>query len=412
LDGDGDLDLVEGNWEQPNRVYCNKDSCVYTFHDTFGPTTKTYGIALGDLDGDGDLDAFEANDGPNKVYFNDYPNIITSTQSIGNNSSRSVALADLDGDGDLDAAVANNSAGVPNKLWKNDGNGFFTEYIIDFGNAKSYGLALGDLDSDGFIDAFVANDGPNKVYLNEGPLTTDNGQNLGNNFSTDVALADLDGDGDLDAGVTNNSVGVPNNVWINDGSGFFTLYGINFGTAKSYGVGLADLDLDGAIDGFVANDGPNKVYLNEGLATTDNGQNLGNANSRAVALGDLDGDGDIDAFVGNYGGPNVVWMNTTTKKSAPFFASLDKTVQGEMLAYPNPFNNRMTVAFNLKQSASTTVSIYNSLGQEVMVLYDGYVQADQTYEFTVDTKNLPEGLYICNLQSGDQRVTKRMLLAR
>jgi hypothetical protein len=76
-----------------------------------------------------------------------------------------VALGDLDGDGDLDAFVANNGA---NTVWRNDGSAAFTSTGQSIGASDSRDVALGDVDADGDLDAFVANGGlqPNKVWLN------------------------------------------------------------------------------------------------------------------------------------------------------------------------------------------------------------------------------------------------------
>ena len=69
--------------------------------------------------------------------------------------STGVALGDLDDDGDLDAFVTN--FGESNNLWINNGSGIFTYSGRDFGNWNSMGVALGDLDNDGDLDAFVTN---------------------------------------------------------------------------------------------------------------------------------------------------------------------------------------------------------------------------------------------------------------
>jgi len=82
-----------------------------------------------------------------------------------------VALGDLDGDGDLDAFVANNGA---NKVWLNTGTGNFS-YRQGLGGADSRGVALGDLDGDNDLDAFVANYGqPNRVWLTSADLSPPN----------------------------------------------------------------------------------------------------------------------------------------------------------------------------------------------------------------------------------------------
>ncbi|MEC7352393.1 MAG: right-handed parallel beta-helix repeat-containing protein, partial [Planctomycetota bacterium] len=112
-----------------------------------------------------------------------------SGQALGNSISRSVALGDLDGDGDLDAWVAN-YLNEPNTAWINDGTGTFTNSGQALGTAAGYSVALGDLDGDGDLDAWVANRGEsNTVWTNDGNGTfTNTGQELGNTSSFSVAL--------------------------------------------------------------------------------------------------------------------------------------------------------------------------------------------------------------------------------
>ena len=241
-----------------------------------------------------------------------------SNQALGNSDSISVALGDLDGDGDLDAMVANYN-NQPNTVWTNDGTGTFTNSGQALGNSTSTSLALGDLDGDGDLDAMVTNwaDHPNTVWTNDGTGTfTNSGQAVGNGRSTSVALGDLDGDGDLDAMVATDRK-QPNSVWTNDGTGTFTNSGKAAGSSASFSVALGDFDGDGDLDAMVANylpgeinNQPNTVWINDGTGTfTNSGQALGNSRSQSVALGDLNGDGDLDAMVGNLDQPNTVWMN-------------------------------------------------------------------------------------------------------
>ncbi len=280
-------------------------------------------VALGDLDNDGDLDAFIASGLPtrsNKVWLNNgIGNFSDSGQTLGTSNSIGLALGDVDGDGDLDAFVANHGAanvGHGNKVWLNDGNGNFSDNGQSLGSSFSAAVALGDLDGDGDLDAFVANgfggNHPGKVWLNDGNGNfNDSGQNLGSSNSFEVALGDLDEDGDLDAFVANGN-GQGNKIWLNDGNGNFNDSGQNLGSSNSFEVALGDLDEDGDLDAFVANgdNQSNKVWLNDGNGNFNNsGQALGNSSSWGLALGDLDGDSDLDAFVGNFLQGDKVWLN-------------------------------------------------------------------------------------------------------
>ena len=139
-----------------------------------------------------------------------------SGQPFGISFSRGVELGDVDGDGDLDAFVANFS-GQPNLVWLNNGSGTFTNSGQSLGSSRSEGVELGDVDGDGDLDAFVANSNnqANRVWLNNGSgIFTNSGQTLGTSSSEDVQLGDVDGDGDLDAFVANSS-GEANRVWLN-----------------------------------------------------------------------------------------------------------------------------------------------------------------------------------------------------
>ncbi len=101
--------------------------------------------------------------------------LIDSGQRLGAGCSWDVALGDLDGDHDLDAFVANSAEGeVGSAVWLNDGQGIFTRQKQDLGYGMS--LSLGDLDGDGDLDIFVTHGElgkstggglPNEVWLNE-----------------------------------------------------------------------------------------------------------------------------------------------------------------------------------------------------------------------------------------------------
>ena len=333
LDGDGDLDAFVANSNtQPNLVWLNDGSGTFTDSGQSLGSSSSLGVDLGDVDGDGDLDAFVANSTANKVWLNDGSgNFTDSSQSLGNLNSWDVRLGDLDGDGDLDAFVVNWDT-TPDKVYLNDGSGTFT-VSQSLASSRSLALSLGDLDGDGDLDAFVANGNSqaNRVWLNDGSGTFTHDQSLGSSTSLSVDLGDVDGDGDLDAFVANAVAGggaQSNKVWLNDGSGTLTDSGQSLGDLESWEVNLGDVDGDGDLDAFVANarsgNEANKVWLNDGSGTlTDSGQNLGDSPSYGARLGDLDGDGDLDAFVANRSQPDTVWLNQTDPVAGDYLWSFD-----------------------------------------------------------------------------------------
>jgi VCBS repeat-containing protein len=372
IDGDGDLDIFVANTvSSGNTVWINNGSGSFTASGQSLGSNNSEKVALSDLDGDGDIDAFIANNNGqgNSVWLQDGANTNTGTFTLdaqyGTSWSKSVDLGDLDSDGDIDALVANQNSSA-NTIWLNDGLGVFTE-TQSINSANSYGVVLGDLDGDGDLDAYIANqDGANKVYLNDGVANfSDSAQSLGSSWSWDVALADVDNDGDLDALVANKS-GEANTLWLNDGSGVFTDSVATFaaqdlGTSlDSEGLALADVDGDGDLDVYFANqDGGNQLFLNNGAGLFSNSNlNMGNLGSQGVAVGDVDGDGMPDFVVAN-GSPNIVWDNATIRSNLNYIENGDAVVINNAIVLSDPDSTTLN-------SASITLSGGNTGSTETL----------------------------------------------
>ena len=169
------------------------------------------GAAVGDYDNDGDPDVYMTNFGQNRLYRNDGGGTFADvTRAAGDGLddprwSTSASFSDYDGDGDLDLFVANyvdfTVAGakvchdptgvrdycgplhfrpVPDRLFRNNGDGTFADVSESSGITRADGAGLGvsavDLNGDSRVDFFVANDGSaNQLWLNRGDGTFEDG---------------------------------------------------------------------------------------------------------------------------------------------------------------------------------------------------------------------------------------------
>jgi len=136
VDGDGDADLVLGNFLEQNRLYLNEGGVFPDATATYMPVDvgATQSVAVGDVDGDGDLDLVFGNGAPsigrqNQLYLNDgaghFADATAARLPDHGDPTYVVAPCDVDGDGDLDLVVGN--FGEQNLLYLNDGTGRFTD---------------------------------------------------------------------------------------------------------------------------------------------------------------------------------------------------------------------------------------------------------------------------------------------
>jgi hypothetical protein len=314
------------------------------------------GYAFGDYDRDGNLDLFVAeppfqsggggnlplSDVPtrNVLYRGNGDGTFTYTSDIaglevGRNYGECGFFVDYDNDGLLDLFVKNIStmqdAGV-NVLYKNDGDGTFTEVANAAGLADAtHGVVEGtimsfaDYDNDGYMDVVIAGNGTAEaLYHNDGgtfsEVTTAAGLTPKAN-ALGLAWGDYDNDGKLDLYISRgNQSGngfLANTLYRNNGDGTFAdvtgTAGVN-DTTNTWAAAWADYDNDGYLDLFVARPGTkalgagnaNILYHNNGDATfSDRGQQEGVALQddqktsahKLAAWGDYNNDGFLDLVV-------------------------------------------------------------------------------------------------------------------
>jgi hypothetical protein len=228
--------------------------------------------------------------------------------------------------------------GESSRLYHNKGNGIFEDVTKRAGLAdatsKALGVALLDYDNDGWMDLFVSNDTePNKLYRNNHDGTfTDEGVNVGVAFSDSGRVragmgtdaADIDNSG-LPSLVIGNFTNESTALYKFDGSGLFNDESLRSGIAQmtpqslTFGCLFMDYDLDGRLDivaanGHVSDDiavvqptlryaQPAGIYRNAGNLKFENvSGKLGAAIQkpvvgRGLAFADFDNDGDLDLVI-------------------------------------------------------------------------------------------------------------------
>ncbi|MDQ8203905.1 FG-GAP-like repeat-containing protein [Pelagicoccus sp. SDUM812003] len=193
VDGDGLVDLYVASKTAPNKLF--KQVAPFQFIDASesanapGGETWSTGVTFADVDNDGDLDIYACQFGAaNKLYLNDGSGSFTEAAAAAgiDIASGSVvgAFEDYDRDGDLDLFLLTNvldatgaPEGEPDYLYRNNGDGTFTNVTAEAGIAddrgKGHSATWWDADGDGWADLFISNDfeGSDHLYRNNGDGT-------------------------------------------------------------------------------------------------------------------------------------------------------------------------------------------------------------------------------------------------
>jgi hypothetical protein len=342
LDRDGDLDLLIGNLAGATgsvRLLLNNGAGSFTDASARLPAglPSVLDLALGDVDRDGDLDLVLAvvlpfplpgptarlllNDGTGRFLdaSNRLPQVTAATSRV--------AVGDADGDGDLDLLLANRpeqtkfgSLPGQDRLYRNDGTGTFgdaTAALLPADNDATLGAAWADVDRDGDLDLIAMNDNGNRLYLNQGggvlADATAGRVPPDPRYKSLLLVGDVNGDGAPDFLTAHYGVdgaadaGAQSRLFVNTGNGTFVdqTAWLPARIATTWGLALGDVDGDLDLDLLLGNDTQsNALFLNDGsgrfVDTTAAGLSFQVDQATSVALGDVNGDGAPDLMFGSW----------------------------------------------------------------------------------------------------------------
>jgi enediyne biosynthesis protein E4 len=311
LDGDGDLDVLTGGLyiadaqlSSPPRLWRNDGSGHFVEAGTFLDAWDghdSWSSALGDIDGDGDLDLafgrWSTTPGARAhLFLAQAGSYVASdgivgldTQFPAQDHSFTPNFADIDGDGDADLLFTGDFHS--SRIFRNDAGSFSNQTDAVISDENGMGAAVGDYDNDGDLDWFVSSiydtgtpagnwgTSGNRLYRNAGDGSFSDATDLAGvraaGWGWGSCFADFNADGWLDLYVVNGMLGPtaapfnndPARLFINNGDGSFSEQGAARGVADTgQGRGLVcfDYDRDGDIDIYIQNGyGAARLYRND-----------------------------------------------------------------------------------------------------------------------------------------------------
>ncbi len=429
LDGDLDHDLVIAGIDTTlnpiTKLFLNNGNGAFTEASAFFNSVDEAEVAFADLDNDNDQDLIITGETAGTlittIFLNDGLGNFQEkfNPSLVGTDAGGIAIADIDGDGDLDLYIAGFSGFnvKSGNLYTNDGTGTFTEVTgtgIDvLGSAAAFADIDGDNDQDLLITGTTGttlNNVSTKLYRNDGQgsFTSDTNSNLIGSSSGAIAFMDMDGDADLDLFIVGYASGaIPTStLYTNDGTGLFTqVAGTPFTGVAIGDIAIDDADDDGDIDILITGNAfptaVTELYLNDGNGGFSllSGTPFSGAVVSSVALRDVDGDFDKDVIVSGLlpgAGPGGFLTKVYLKDGVGSNVNVKETLEkeaGHLSIFPNPSNRgRITIGWSGSEEKVNGFTIFDVSGRTLIASQTPRIL--QGNRITVDTASLKQGTYL------------------
>ncbi len=398
-DNDGDKDLlitgIDDNGYRNLKLYRNDNNSVFT-DINMNPIlagTSSGSVDWGDYNSDGLLDILIT--GFTGMY------VITELYcqvSVGNFEQDNIALpevtmgnakfGDYDNDGDLDIAITGFHAPFSGpwyyltKIYRNDGNGIFTDINAPLIPLQMSSVDWGDMDNDEDLDLLVI--GQDSTDVDHSVIYRYDGNDIFTDISAGLTgvrggvckWGDYDNDGDLDFFIAGYDGSTSQFIIYKNTDSSFTPLTTSIEGGTSGDADWGDYDNDGLLD--IISTGNNqtmkitKVYHNDGndifslLSETFPGLNT------SIAMWeDYTGDGNLDFVIaGETNTSGQILTKLYKQQTTTTIEITDNPFQNNISNYPNPFNPTTTFSFSLttEHTENTELAIYNLKGQKIKTL--------------------------------------------
>jgi len=373
VDGDLDLDLIISGDDGPGQItqlFLNDGTGVFTESTThsFSGVRGNSALAMADVDGDSDLDVMLSGwDGSTRVtelHINNGSGVFTldTATSFSAFDGGSIDFADVDGDKDLDVLLTGKesiSGKAKTELYINNGSGVFTKDITtSFTGVRSSDAKFADIDGDSDQDVIISgwdeNAGITEIYTNDGLGVFTLHLTLEGFTTPRLDFADVDSDSDLDlfiSGKQSTSGVAETELYLNDGSGNFSI------TTDSF-IGTRSGDIKSA---------------------------------------DIDGDGDMDVIISGWDE-----ASRTVKLYTNDFTILgvEEFLANDIKIYPNPTRDILNINSKSNQLINA-IQVFDLLGR--------MVEDIKMINNTIDMSHLNPGVYLLKLNLDNSSITKRII---